>query len=206
MQWPKSIAAGREVTDFINLADIAPTVLAAAGVAVPQNMTGVGFNQQLRAAQSERIDTNRNFTVTGVERHIWSSRPEGQNYPVRALHTDDYLYIKNFDPQGWPAGNPPTFSDIDNESPSKIFLLSAQTAEVIRLKHLATAKRPAEELYFLPLDPFQLHNVAGELAHQPMLGVLRDQLTAFLAEQDDMRVVGSGNEYDNLPYHAPPPR
>ena len=36
-----------------------------------------------------------------------------------------------------------------------------------------------------------------------MLGVLRNQLTAFLADQNDMRVVGNGNEYDNLPYYGP---
>ncbi len=203
VQWPNSVAAGRDVTDFINLADIAPTVLAAAGVAVPQDMTGVEFTRQLHSQQSGRTDKTRSFTVTGVERHVWSARPDGRNYPVRALHTDDYLYIKNFDPQSWPAGNPPTFLDIDNGSPSKSFLLSAQSPEVVRLKRLATDKRPAEELYFLPKDPFQLHNVADNLAHQPMLGVLRDQLMAFLAEQNDMRVVGNGDEYDNLPYYGP---
>lgn len=203
VQWPNNVAPGRQITDFINLADIAPTVLEAAGVAVPQDMTGVGFLPQLRTPQAGRTDAARNFTVTGVERHVWSSRPSGQNYPVRALHTDDYLYIRNFDPQAWPAGNPPTFSDIDNQSPSKNFLLAAQTAEVAQLKSLATDKRPAEELYVLPLDPYQLHNVAGELEYQPTLDALRDQLTAFLADQNDMRVVGNGNEYDNLPYHGP---
>ncbi len=206
VQWPRSIAAGRQVTDFVNLADIAPTVLEAAGIAVPQNMTGVGFMPQLRASQSGRADAARNFAVTGFERHVWSARPNGQNYPVRALHSDDYLYIRNFEPQRWPAGNPPIYSDIDNQSPSKDYLLTTQTAEVTRLKGLATNKRPAEELYFLPLDPFQLHNVADQLEHQPMLDVLRSQLTAFLVEQNDLRVVGNGNEYDNLPYHGPMPQ
>ncbi len=154
VQWPGSVAAGQQVADFINLADIAPTVLEAAGIDVPQNMTGVGFLPQLRGSQAGLADVAQNATVTGMERHVWSARPDGKNYPVRALHTDDYLYIRNFDPQGWPAGNPPTYADIDDQSPSRDLLLTAQTAEAIRLKGLATDKRPAEELYFLPLDPF----------------------------------------------------
>ncbi len=154
VQWPRSITAGRQITDFINLADVAPTVLEAAGVAVPQNMTGVSFLPQLSATQTGRVDAARDFAITGFERHVWAARLNGQNYPARALHNDDYLYIRNFEPQRWPAGNPPTYSDIDNQSPSRDFLLTTQTAEVTRLKALATDQRPAEELYFLPLDPF----------------------------------------------------
>ncbi len=206
VQWPRSIPSGRQVTDFINLADVAPTVLEAAGVAVPPNMTGVSFSPQLSATQSGRVDAARDFAVTGFERHVWAARPNGQNYPVRALHNDDYLYIRNFEPQRWPAGNPLTYADIDNQSPGRDFLLTTQTAEVTRLKGLATDKRPAEELYFLALDPLQLHNVADELEHLPMLDVLRSQLMAFLVDQHDMRVVGNGNEYDNLPYYGPMPQ
>ncbi len=39
-----------------------------------------------------------------------------------------------------------------------------------------------------------------------MLDELRKQLTAFLAVQNDMRVVGNGDEYDNLPYYGPMPQ
>lgn len=203
VMWKSGMKGGRQVTDFINLADIAPTLLEAAGIAVPAEMTGVSFLPLLHSGKNGRIDAARNFTVTGFERHVLSSRPAGMNYPIRALHTDDFVYIRNFFPERWPAGDPPTYSDIDNQSPTKLALLAASSKYEKRLRKLATGKRPAEELYFLPEDPFQLNNLARESKHHTKLTVLRKQLLDFLTVQNDQRVTGDGHEYDNLPYYGP---
>ena len=94
------------------------------------------------------------------------------SYPVRAIRTKDYLYIRNFRPDRWPAGDPQQyvavgpFGDIDG-GPSKSLLLDRQTdPSLAPFFQLATAKRPAEELYDLRRDPDQLKNVAGQPAHR----------------------------------------
>ncbi len=203
VMWRGTVAGDRKVTDFINLADIAPTVLQAAGIPVPKAMTGVSFLNLLNSKKAGRIDPERNFTVTGFERHIENARSGNSNYPVRALHTDDYLYIKNFASDRWPAGDPPNFADIDNASPTKLVLLAAMNTETKQLKTLATAKRPAEELYALADDPYQLDNRAGDESQQQILVALRAKLLDFLAVEGDRRVTGDGSEYEDLPYYGP---
>ncbi len=92
VMWKNRVKGGREVSDFINLADVAPTVLQAAGIPVPAEMTGASFLQALHSDKNGRIDATRSFTVTGFERHVLLSRPAGVNYPVCALHTDDCVF------------------------------------------------------------------------------------------------------------------
>ena len=75
----------------------------------------------------ERIEFERNYTLLGKERHD-IGRVEGDklsvSYPVRAIRTDQYLYIKNFIPSRWPVGNPEYgLLNCDN-SPTKSHLIS----------------------------------------------------------------------------------
>jgi arylsulfatase A-like enzyme len=46
-------------------------------------------------------------------------------------------------------------------------------------------KRPAEELYDVVNDPFELHNLAGDPAHAGTLAELRTQLEAWMKAQGD---------------------
>ena len=44
-----------------------------------------------------------------------SAAPATPGYPVRAIRTPDYLYISNFTPDAWPAGNPQTgYRNVDD--------------------------------------------------------------------------------------------
>jgi hypothetical protein len=110
---------------------------------------------------------HRDHLLTGKERHAWV-RQGGLGYPCRALRTDDYLYIRNFKPERWPAGDPEpggdndrTFGDID-DGPTKSFMRGSPDPQVRRLWVLAVAKRPAEELYDLNSDPDELINLADD--------------------------------------------
>jgi N-sulfoglucosamine sulfohydrolase len=45
--------------------------------------------------------------LLGQERHD-GGRPHDGGYPIRSLVTDGWLYLHNFEPARWPAGNPET--------------------------------------------------------------------------------------------------
>ena len=45
------------------------------------------------------------MVFAGRERHA-SARYNNWGYPSRALRTKDFLYIRNFRPERWPAGDP----------------------------------------------------------------------------------------------------
>ena len=85
--------------------DFAPTFLEAAGVERPQSMTGRSFLDVLASGKSGQIDPARNRMVIGKERHDLG-RPHDQGYPVRAIRTPEYLYVRNYEPDRWPVGNP----------------------------------------------------------------------------------------------------
>ena len=80
---------------------------------------------------------------------------------MRAVRSRDHLYIRNVRPDRWPAGDPQQhvavgpFGDIDG-GPSKSVLLDGRAAPATSSYfELATAKRPAEELYDVRTDPHQ---------------------------------------------------
>ena len=104
--------------------------------------------------QAGRIDPARDHVLMGKERHCPAQeRPNMGGYPCRAIRTYDYLYIRNFLPDRWPAGTPDYalaafpgawLGDCDN-GPTKSFMVEQgdQDAASRRLYELAFGKRPA---------------------------------------------------------------
>ncbi|QNN25468.1 sulfatase [Planctomycetales bacterium ZRK34] len=215
IRWGAKIKPGRQVTDFVNLADLAPTFLDAAGVKIPQVMTARSLMPVLTAPGNGRIDAARDHVIFGRERHcVAQEAPQTGGYPARAVRNDDYLYIRNFDPDRWPAGTPhydkaqrgtAWFGDCDN-GPSKFYMWAHRNdPDVKPLYDLCFAQRPAEELYDLKKDPDQHHNVAADPAYAAVRKQLADQLMTYLRQTDDPRVVGGGEKLDKYPYYGGTP-
>ena len=96
------------------------------------------------------------------------------------------------------------FGDIDG-GPAKTVLLDARNDPAIaRFFQLATAKRPAEELYDLRRDPDQITNLAGTPAHRAAQRRLRDQLDRWLRETGDPRAGVDDDRWDRTPYYGAP--
>jgi N-sulfoglucosamine sulfohydrolase len=117
ISWPKAMPAHRAMDDLISFRDFAPTFLEAAGLPTPKEMAGRSLLTALKSNKSGRIDPSRTAITAGRERHSHARR-DNLGYPSRALRTPRYLYIRNFGPELWPAGDPPLFADVDN-GPSK---------------------------------------------------------------------------------------
>ncbi len=216
------IKGGRVVDDFVNLMDLAPTFLDAAGLPAPGVMTGRSFLNVLRAPGSGLIDTNRTWVVTGRERHVADARPDFLPYPQRALRTRDFLYIRNFAPDRWPLGQPgytdtaplppvsalehntyAAFSDMD-ASPTKAWLVHQRDEPQWRWHYdRAFARRPAEELYDLRRDPDQTNNIATQPAYAANRRELADRLLQVLQTTGDPRVTCDGRTFDRPPFSNP---
>jgi N-sulfoglucosamine sulfohydrolase len=76
---------------------------------------------------------------------------------------------------------------------------------VKKLFELAVAKRPAEELFDLGKDPYQLHNVAGDPSYAKVKEELAARLTAELRATGDPRVLDTGDVFDAYPYYGGQP-
>jgi len=202
VRWPAKVQGGRTLEDFINLTDLAPTFLEAAGVKPTPEMTGRSFLSLLTGAEKPGA---RDTVFLERERHA-NVRKGDLGYPARAIRTKEFLYVRNLRPDRWPAGDPEmwkavgAFGDCD-ESPSKEFILRhRQERNVAKFFDLAFAKRPAEELYELAKDQDQLNNVAEQPAYADVKKKLRAQLDGWMKETQDPRSGGGGDEFDRYPY------
>jgi len=202
-RWGKKIKPGRKVSDFITFPDLAPTLMEIAGLPEHPQMTGQSFVEQLVSEGSGRIDASRDHTLLGKERHD-IGRTDGDQlsvgYPARAIRTDQYLYVRNFKPDRWPAGDPVYgFLNTDG-SPTKSLLTSLSSDDAQqRFFDMSFGKRPAEELYDILADPDCVENLAGVAAHDVLKQRLWDQLEAELTAQGDPRILGEGDLFDDYP-------
>jgi arylsulfatase A-like enzyme len=156
IRWPERIPGNREVEDFVSLTDLAPTFLAAAGLPAPQEMTGSNLMPVLESEVSGPVEAARDRVFFGKERHVPSQEaPDGGGYPMRGIRTADFLYIRNFAPDRWPAGTPHYekaffypgwFADTDN-GPTKQYMFENRLKDPLHsiLFSLAFDKRPGEE-------------------------------------------------------------
>lgn len=196
--WPARAKGGRRIDDIISFTDYAPTFLEAAGVPAPRVMTGRSFVNVLTSDRSGRVDKTRDKAMSGRERHS-HARFDNLGYPCRALRTPQYLYIRNFKPDRWPAGDPEGFHDFD-DGPSKSYVLEhRKDAAVRRYFELAFGKRPAEELFDIGKDPGCLENLAASDAHKAVKDKLAAELEKTLKEQGDPRLTGRGDIWESYP-------
>ncbi|MFZ4985099.1 MAG: sulfatase [Blastocatellia bacterium] len=202
IRWPERIRAGQVHQGFVSLTDLAPTFLEAAGLPVGPEMTG----RSLWPSLSGGREPARGEIFLERERHA-NVRRGDLSYPVRAIRTADFLYIRNLRPDRWPAGDPEKYhsvgryGDID-DGPSKQQLLADH--RYARYFRLAMAKRPPEELYDLRRDPGQINNVAGQIRYRARQRELSRRLDHWMRETADPRATVDDDRYDRYRYFGPP--
>ncbi|MFK7911076.1 MAG: sulfatase [Akkermansiaceae bacterium] len=208
MRWGNKIGAERKVTDFISLTDIAPTLLKAAGVNIPKQMTGSSLLSLLESKKSARVEERRDHVIIGRERHVPSQKdPSLDGYPSRAIRTDEWLLILNLKPERWPAGAPDGanahikhFADCDN-GPTKTHIMGLKDdPEQKKFYQLNFGKRPAMELYDCRADPDHAQNLASDPKHADTIKMLKSKLLDYLKETKDPRFTSENPEFDRYPY------
>lgn len=220
-RWPGHISEGRLVDDFINLMDLAPTFLEAGGLKPPGCLTAHSFLDVLESPESGQVDPQRTFVVTGRERHVGRAREGNLPYPQRAIRTGDFLYIRNYEPDRWPMGDPkgldnpstvpPSYDELCNNtmvaysdmdaSPTKAWMIHHRSEENIReLYEMGFGKFPAEELYDIQKDPHHMNNLVDDPTYREIRNELSERLMAVLKEQEDPRVVESDCRFERSPF------
>ena len=194
LRWPRRVRAGSRHDGFVTLGDLCPTFLEAAGVAIPGAVTA---NSLLDPPKRDAVFLER-------ERHA-NVRKGDLSYPVRGIRTREFLYLRNFEPGRWPAGDPEyywvvgEFGDVD-ESPSKRHVMAAPEKAPFSL---CFGKRPPEELYDCRKDPWQVRNLAGDPAYAGVRRRLAGRVTAWMKETGDPRAAGPTDFWDTAPYSGP---
>ncbi len=165
--WKGKIVEGTRIDDFVKFPDFAPTILEAAGIPIPADMSGKSFLKSLLSGKSGRVDSSRDHVVTGLE---WHGELPPYNSAARAIRDENYEYIINY------ARRPPDRIP-PNRGPKK-------PGEVW------------EELYDLKKDPWTLKNVADDPAYAEVKAKMVAKMNEYLLKTGDPRATGDMKIFD----------
>jgi N-sulfoglucosamine sulfohydrolase len=205
VMWKRGVTApGRTVDDYVSFADVAPTLVEVAGLewgeTGMQPAAGRSLTDILYSAKSGRVNPRRDHVLVGKERHD-VGRPHDWGYPIRGIVKDGALYLRNYEPARWPAGNPETgYLNCDGGATKTDILDARRAGREKRHWELAFGKRPAEEFYDLKQDPDCLNNLAGKPAVRARQARLRRQMESELRAEGDPRMFGRGGVFDRYVY------
>lgn len=198
IRWGNGAPGNRVISDFVNVRDFAPTFLEAAGLPPHEQFTGRSMMTLLTSEKSGWIESDmRSVMLIGKERHDLG-RPNDWGYPVRAIRTPEYLYVHNYEPNRWPAGNPKTLYRNCDGGPTKSRLLNSFD----RWYALSFGKRPEHELYRISVDADCVENLAQDPKHAQTVASLREDVESMLKAEGDLRALGRPEWFDTIEYTA----
>lgn len=185
IRWPDKIPPGTVVQDLVHTMDLAPTMLAAAGLPVPTHMHGV----PLLGPDGSLVEDPNDFTYGGRDR-----MDEAED-TVRTVRDPRFRYTRNYHPDrsGMQHTQYPdhlaTWADLRRlHSDEAKQLAEGLLPDLLTplQRSLVAASRPAEELYDLESDPHETRNLAGDPEHMADLARLRHALTAWQDRYGDL--------------------
>jgi len=196
--WPVGIVRpGRRVAEFINFIDMAPTFLELFGIDGHAEgmapISGLSFKDLLR----DQPGTQRPFVILGRERNDVLARPgseHGLGYPVRAIRQGNYLFVRNFESDRWPCGNPELGLKDTDDSPTKRMI--EESGDGSPYWQHAFGKRPAEQLFDLSDDPDCIANLASEARYSEKVAAMNATLVEELRRQNDPRIIDNCAVFD----------
>jgi uncharacterized sulfatase len=110
---------------------------------------------------------------------------------MRAIRSQQYLYIMNLKPDRWPIGDPAYVLRGKRKGSNAEIPIEDLPPEA--------RKRPAEQLFDISRDPACLKNLAEDAAFKEVRDDLRDWMTETLTRQGDPRFGGYGDIWESYP-------
>ena len=160
IMWPTRIKGGREVNDFVSFTDLGPTFLEAAEVVPPDNMSGKSLLPILYSENSGRIDSTRDFMVTGLE---WHGEFDPASRSSRSIRDEQFAYIVHY----------------NNVDENGTYLTSEEAIKPAKI-----------EFYDLQNDPWQLIDLASNPKYQGDMERLAKKFEENGMKTKDPRLTG----------------
>jgi len=169
VRWPGGVPASVATDELISFLDIRPTLLEFAGVTDPVVTHGRSFLPLLRSEPYEGRDA---LLLTHTANF------EG-SYPMRAVRTARYKYIRNFEPER------EFVARLEAQRSWTAMREGARTDPELAQRVSRYGRRPAEELYLLDSDPAELRNRIDDPALAGEVERLRIRLRELMQATDD---------------------
>lgn len=170
VRWPGRLQPGSTNDELVSLIDLAPTVLAMAGVPAPTHLQG-------RVIVGPRKGPEPEYVFAGVDRVDMSYDM------VRAARDRRFKYIRNF----YPDRPYVDFVAYRNNSATMQELLRLHAADALTgpQRLWMADRRPPEELYDTESDPHEIRNLADDPGHRERLQQMREAVDEWMDDIDD---------------------
>jgi arylsulfatase A-like enzyme len=176
IRWPRMdpATANTASDQLVSMIDLAPTVLALAGVEIPAHLPGRVLVGPKAAPAPSMVFAARD-------------RMDIEYDMMRSARNGQFLYIRNFAPEQPYAGHIiyRNQSDIMQEW---LRLQAERTLTGTAALWMRTA-RPAEELYDTAADPHQIRNLADDARHRQTLEHMRKAVTDWMTRINDQGLI-----------------
>jgi uncharacterized sulfatase len=179
-RWPGRVKPKTTTDAMISFVDVLPTFIEAVGGKPPGDIEGRSFLPVLLGKKSKHHDI-----VFGT--HTTRGIISGRAYPIRSLRTRTHKYIRNLNPKGMfqcVTTHGHDYKEI-NHSMWGSWKQKAKTDSFAAKRVKVFQYRPAEELYDIIKDPYELNNLADNPAHKKLLASLRKKLDVWMKQQGD---------------------
>ncbi len=178
IRWPKALGStvtpGAARDELVSFIDLAPTVLALAGVEVPAHLPGRVLVGPRAMAAPEVVFAARD-------------RMDIEYDMMRSARDARFLYIRNFSPELPYAGHI-IYRNQSGIMQEWLRLQAERTLTGPAALWMRTG-RPAEELYDTKADPHQVHDLSAEPGHRATLARLRQEVTQWMARTGDQGLI-----------------
>lgn len=170
IRYPDGYRAGEIENRMVSLMDLGPTVMSLVGIQPPNHMDGKAFEGIFEQSPRKYIfgSADRFDECTDMQRSVLDGR---------------FVYIKNFMPE-----RPLIYRNKYREQiPMNKHLIELDSLDMLKgdAAYIFMKSKPIEELYDLESDPYEVHNLATDIAYSQKLKELRVQLKQWQTAIDD---------------------
>ena len=163
---------------LVSFVDLAPTVLSLAGVPIPSYMQGIAFLGPQRGKDRQYIYAAADRMDCAVDAQ-------------RAVKDKQYKYIVNYMPQVPYVQDIPYRNQMDLMQELYKMATSGKGTKEQMLWFRKT--KPAEELYDVYADPYELKNLATDPAYADILSRMRSAFTDWQKNTNDLGLMKERN-------------
>ena len=178
--WPGHLKPATTTDAMVCWPDLLPTFIDLAGGEVPAGIDGKSFARILRG------------TATKHREQVFSTQSGDGNfnvYPIRSVRTQDWKYIRNLHPEFQHHTHISRSTGPSGLVYWRSWLAAAEKDTFAAAIVNRYSNRPAEELFDVAADPFELNNLAADPLHEARLVAMRQELDAWMREQGDTQTV-----------------
>ena len=168
---PEGYLPGTTSDQLISAIDVTATTLALAGMQKPTSMQG-------RVFLGTQAEPPRTYAFSGRD------RGDETVDRIRTLRTKRFRYIRNYYPDR-PFLQMNRYKEASYPTLWVLRKLHQEGTLNAEAERLMAANRPAEELYDLLQDPYEINNLAGSPDHRQLLRHYRTTLDQWIEKIDD---------------------